>query len=409
MKDTDAKVYDELNHSIGMLLGLAIGDALGAPIEFQPSREPENYVTKYISGGVHNVTFGEFTDDTSMALAMADAFIEANGFNPSLIMDNFLRWKNEGAYSPRGVMFDCGNTVYSALTKYEQDKSNPFTGSIDHMSAGNGGLMRLAPAIIAARYEKEAIKYAIDTTRLTHGCDEAVKYSEMLAKELWHKKPLEEYSEFKHPLDMPRHEVMSGGYVKETYQAAWWAFQTTDSFEDCIIKAINRGHDADTTGAVAGMIAGAIYGLDAIPKWMIEGLQWNKDIIEYANELYKLSITKTSRDEIKKVEEQLPSNPSHGQVVIIDGRKCVCIHPWVSYGGGSLSCWAVEGHSAQMTFHPFEHMPYLLGTCTEVSDDGTYICFEPIKYIYWPNSDSSQLEKKINITDINRYDTNWYI
>ena len=94
------------------MLGLAIGDAMGAPIEFQDGREPEDYVTKYMSGGAHDVTKGEFTDDMSMALAMADAFIVAQKFDPHLISNNFLQWKNEGFTS--GIMFDCGN-VFNAL------------------------------------------------------------------------------------------------------------------------------------------------------------------------------------------------------------------------------------------------------------------------------------------------------
>ena len=400
-------MIDTLDSSIGMMVGLAIGDALGAPIEFQASREPENYVTEYISGGVHNVTFGEFTDDTSMALAMADAFIEANDFNASLIMDNFLKWKNEGAYSPRGVMFDCGNTVYSALSKYEQDRSNPFTGSTDAMSAGNGGLMRLAPAIIAARYEREAVRYASETTRLTHGAPEAIMYSEALAKELWRQQSLEEYSHLKHPLNMKRKEVMSGGYVKETYQASWWAFQTTDNFEDCIIKAINRGHDSDTTGAVAGMIAGAIYGYKAIPTWMIDGLQWMRNIQVAAESLYRNSIEKTSREEINKIENNLPSKAQSGQVETVEGKKCVCIHPYASYGGGSLACWAVERQTAQMTYDAKEPVGYVLGTCTSIEEDGSSIWFEPIKGKKFPDKVSFCGARKFSLQEIRRYDTNW--
>ena len=139
MKTLYPKLPDKLDSAVGMFVGLAIGDAMGAPIEFQSSREPIDYVRSYQEGGFHKVSKGEFTDDTSMALAMADAFIQEGGFNPNLIMNNFLRWKNEGAYSPRGIMFDCGNTVYKALYKYEQNKSNPFTGSTNPMSAGNGG------------------------------------------------------------------------------------------------------------------------------------------------------------------------------------------------------------------------------------------------------------------------------
>ena len=111
----------------------------------------------------------------------------------------------------------------------------------------------------------------------------------MLAKEHWHREPLAEYVDWKHARDIAHHEVMSGGYVKESYQAAWWAYQTTDNFADCVIKAINRGHDSDTTGAVAGMIAGAIYGYSAIPAWMIDGLQWSDEIAGYTTGLLQVS------------------------------------------------------------------------------------------------------------------------
>ena len=97
----------------GLAIGDAIGDAMGAPIEFEPGREPNDYITKYMTGGAHNVTKGEFTDDTSMALAMADAFIESGNLAPGLIMDNFLKWKNDGAYSPRGIMVALENSTSS--------------------------------------------------------------------------------------------------------------------------------------------------------------------------------------------------------------------------------------------------------------------------------------------------------
>ena len=288
------KFKDKLDSDIGMFLGLAIGDALGAPLEFQPAREPDNYVTKYMTGGAHNVSKGEFTDDTSMALAMADAFITSKAFDGKLIMHNFLKWMNEGKYSPRGVMFDCGTTILQALRKFEKDQTNPFVGSKDKFSAGNGGLMRLAPAIIFAQTKKEAVQLARDTTRLTHGAPEAVFFSEIFAKELFCREISNDLAKYKHPIDFSRENVMSGGYVKETYQAAWWAFQTTNSFEDCVISAVNRGFDSDTTGAVAGMIAGCFYGYENIPVWMIEDLQWNEEIIMYSRKLHNLAQERTN-------------------------------------------------------------------------------------------------------------------
>lgn len=349
---------DELNYAVGMFVGLAIGDAMGASIEFQPAREPEEYVRSYQEGGFHNVSKGEFTDDTSMALAIADAFIEAKSFDPKLIMDNFLKWKNEGAYSPRGEMFDCGNTIHKALCKYEKDKSNPFTGDTDPMSAGNGGLMRLAPAILAARSEAEAVNYAVESTRLTHGAEEALMYSRLLAKELWRRQPDAEAKRYKHNKYIRRNEVMSGGYVKETYQAAWWAYQASDSFEGCIVNAINRGHDSDTTGAVAGMIAGAMYGFNAIPNWMVKQLQWIDEIILQA---VRLSLGRIGFH--LWLEDCLFSSEAYqGELKSLFGRKAVCINPEANYGGGSRQLWAAEGvqntvtlnHSAKEKIVTFE-------------------------------------------------------
>lgn len=403
-------MIDARDSQIGMMIGLAIGDAMGAPIEFTSSREPEDYVTSYLTGGVHDVSLGEFTDDTSMALAMADAFLTSKTFDPHLIMDNFLKWRNEGAYSPRGAMFDCGNTVASALICYESDKSKPFAGSTDPLSAGNGGLMRLAPAILAACELDEAVRFAARSTRLTHGADEAIFYSELLAEELWNQEPNKRHPETKHPLDIARNEVMSGGYVKETYQAAWWAFQTTDCFEDCIIKAINRGHDTDTTGAVAGMVAGAIYGYSSIPQWMLDGLQWHDKIKNIAEALIEMAEIQreTPRETLREMRDALFSfqQPNAGEIYTIKGRKCLCIHPLANYGGGSATLWAVEGHSAQLTLYR-EQGGYIRGKCIRVSDDPVGIEFQPNRN-GWGRQDDDKEKRFLKLEEIGRYDTSWY-
>jgi ADP-ribosyl-[dinitrogen reductase] hydrolase len=389
------------NWALGMMFGLAISDAMGAPIEFQPSREPEDYIRSYMTGGAHNVSKGEFTDDTSMALAMADAIIDNAGFNPNAIMDNFLKWKNEGAYAPRGVMFDCGNTVHSALTAYEADNTNPYTGPTDSMSAGNGGLMRLAPAVIAAGSISEAIDWASESTRLTHGAEEALFYSSALAEELWFRKALPKYDAYRHNISINRKDVMSGGHVKETYQAAWWAFQTTSNFEDCIIKAINRGHDSDTTGAVAGMIAGAMYAFNDIPQWMIDGLQWKDELHKTTLALIATANQETSLEDLRRMWKLLCShtNPEQGKLYTINGRKCLCINPWVSYGGGSLPLWAVEGYSAQLTIR-YSGKGYVRGKCIAVSENPLGIIFDP--------RDNMEPAQFIPIEEIGRYDFNWH-
>lgn len=383
----------------GTMLGLAIGDAMGAPIEFQDAREPENYVTKYMSGGAHNVTKGEFTDDMSMALAIADALIVARKFDPHLTMQNFLQWKNQGAYSPRGEMFDCGNTVFNALQKYEKDKTTPFVGDTDKFAAGNGGLMRLAPAIIFAQNEEEAITLARETTRLTHGAEEALFYSEIFAQELHSRSIKPELAKYKHSVDINRKKVMSGGYVKETYQAAWWAFQTTDNFEDCIIKAINRGHDSDTTGAVAGMIAGMFYGRDAIPLWMIEGLQWNSQI-----QLTTIQLRLRPNEFTDWLENYFFDHSTQGgQIKTIFGRQAICINPSVSYGGGERQLWAIKGTEAQLTTN--ECSRYVRGRCLDIDGNSKSLLFKANRG--WPD-ENPQTDRWIPIENIKRYDANWH-
>ena len=283
----------ELDNKLGLFLGLAIGDALGAPLEFQKANEPDAYLTEYATGGPHNVSIGEWTDDTSMALAMATSLIEKKSFDADDIMKKFCEWFQQGKFCTRDKCFDIGNTVYNALSSYSDSiKQNqflqPYRGMTSEDTSGNGALMRMAPVIIFAKDLDQAKTLAVQQTLLTHGSELCVKYSTMLAEELYTGKAIEKYSQYKLPDNVKREEVMSGGFVKETYEAAWWAFSTTNNFEDCIIKAINRGHDADTTGAVAGMIAGRYYGYRNIPEHFKENLMMHERLYNIALSLSKI-------------------------------------------------------------------------------------------------------------------------
>jgi len=276
---------------IGMFVGLAIGDALGAVLEFQEPREPENYVRCYLEGGAHKVSIGEWTDDTSMALAMAKSLLEKKSFDANDIMSKFCKWYKGGEFSPRGKCFDIGGTTAIALSSYlheivkDEYVLQPYRGRTAHDSSGNGALMRLAPVIMVAQDPYHAMQLATQQTLLTHGSNICVDYSVMLAEELYYGYPISRYSSYKLPLDIDRNDVMSGGYVKETYECAWWAFQTTNNFVDCITKAVNRGHDADTSGAVAGMIAGRYYGIANIPSYFKDNLMWYDKLYQTAIDL----------------------------------------------------------------------------------------------------------------------------
>ena len=284
----------DIDKSIGMFLGLAIGDALGAPLEFKEASPPDKFLKKFTTGGAHNVSIGEWTDDTSMALAMAKSLIDKQSFDADDIMQKFCNWYLKGEYSTRGRCFDIGGTVAVALRSHSKTLDNdeylqPYRGRTAEDTSGNGALMRMAPVIMIAKNSSHAIQLATQQTMLTHGSNLCIQYSIMLAEELYKGTALGKYDNYKLPLDIKPNEVMSGGFVKETYEAAWWAFSTTNSFEDCIIKAVNRGHDADTTGAVAGMIAGRYYGYKAIPSYFKDNLMWYDELFQTAKDLSNIS------------------------------------------------------------------------------------------------------------------------
>jgi ADP-ribosyl-[dinitrogen reductase] hydrolase len=277
-----------LDKAKGMLVGLAVGDALGAPLEFTDPREPEDYITKYHKGGWHDVSIGEWTDDTAMALAMAQAFIDNDGeFNPADIMHNWSRWYNAGEFIPRGKCFDIGGTTQRAIDKYNKNNTLYNGVSLDSES-GNGALMRLAPVILVSATPERAMELAVAQTIMTHGSPKCIEYSRVFAHELWHGEPLYRYKDYRLPDDVDRRDVMSGGYVVETYQCAMWALKTTKTFKDCIVAAVNRGHDSDTCGAVAGMIAGAYYGYKAIPAEFKQELDWHDELKNAATKLFMM-------------------------------------------------------------------------------------------------------------------------
>lgn len=275
-----------VDNAMGMLVGLAVGDALGAPLEFQGAREPNEYISEYYTGGVHNMQKGEWTDDMAMAYALGASIRDEGEFKADKVMDNFVSWYNHGEFIPRGVCFDIGSTTVGALRAYMTDPSTPYKGKVDDRNSGNGALMRIAPIVLCAKSREHLVQLAIQQTLLTHGSPECVMYSRIFAEELYANAPLQQYRNYRHKQTIDRSLVMSGGYVKETYEAAMWAFQTTDSFEDCVVTAVNRGHDSDTTGAVAGMIAGAHYGIYDIPEKFTKKLEWYDDISAMAGRLY---------------------------------------------------------------------------------------------------------------------------
>ena len=296
----------------GCLLGLAAGDALGTTNEFKKpcTFEP---IDDMIGRGPFRLNAGQWTDDTSMALCLATSLIEKSGFDPLDQMQRYVRWWRGGYLSSKEYCFDIGITVSDALGRFERTE-DPYSGSTDPMSAGNGSLMRLAPVpMYFAGDAGDAIDLSADSSKTTHGAREAVDACRYFAgllvgalsgvdKEnllsphycpvdgLWDRIPLSEKiatiadGSFKR---RKKSEIRASGYVVHTLEAVLWAFHHTENFREGALKVVNLGEDADTTGAIYGQIAGAYYGVEAIPSKWREQLTMTTEITSMADSLYE--------------------------------------------------------------------------------------------------------------------------
>lgn len=289
------------NRKVGSLVGLAIGDALGTTLEFE-KRGTFDPITDMIGGGPFELKPGEWTDDTSMALCLAHSLSFKNGFDAQDQMNRYCNWYQYGYMSSTGECFDIGITVSTALRSY-LETGNPFSGSVDEYSSGNGSLMRLAPIPMLYSHYDECIKYAGESSRTTHGSAECIDSCKLFASLLYHayrssdkseildKNKYEPYTEnvlaisngdF---LQKEYSELTGSGYVIESLESALWCFMHSLSFEECVLLAANIGNDADTTAAIAGQIAGAYYGIERIPSTWLEKLAMKDEIVDIARKL----------------------------------------------------------------------------------------------------------------------------
>jgi ADP-ribosyl-[dinitrogen reductase] hydrolase len=299
----------------GSLLGLAVGDALGAPLEFHA---PGSFtpVGDMVSGGAFGLSPGQWTDDTAMALCLAESLVVSKGFDAADQMERYLKWFRQGYMSSVDHCIGIGNTVLNALLRYEQRPAQPYCGSTDPRSAGNGCIMRLAavPLFFATRPD-EAIRLSGESSRTTHGaltCVDACKYlgglivgavngvskEELLNEryspvpEFWREHSLtpeiDEIALGSFKIRNPP-EIKGAGYVVKSLEAALWALWHGKSFREGCLLAVNLGDDADTTGAVYGQLAGALYGEWGIPLSWRTKLAHHDLICSLAEEIFSLS------------------------------------------------------------------------------------------------------------------------
>ena len=318
------------NHTIWLngIMGVVVGDALGLPVQFSYREElDEKPVTEMIGYGVFNMPEGSWSDDSSLTLAALSSINELGRIDCEDIMKRFVDWYDNGAYTPFGYAYDIGCTCEMAICNYKFTHDNKTCGLDDERSNGNGSLMRIMPACLFV-YEKvmssdmteeQGVELIHEVSSLTHahlrskmacgiyyflvknilnysgtlqerlqaGIDEAMNYyrkdiGNLVQLAFYHR--LMNLEKFKNiPVDM----IKSGGYAVETIEAAVWCLLNTDNLKDCLLKAVNLGHDTDTVAAVAGGLAGLYYGYESIPEDWFEKIQKRNWIRRMCEQEYK--------------------------------------------------------------------------------------------------------------------------
>lgn len=302
----------DVNTIKACILGHAVADALGVPVEFADRKElDESPVTDMQGFGTYNVPAGSWSDDTSMTLCALESLAKGS-LDLDDIMRNFGKWYYDDEFTPTGETFDIGNACSTAIERYfNMGYDAKHCGLTGERSNGNGSLMRIIPIVLYAiakgnpRKNHEMWGMVSEVSALTHAHPRSRIACEMYATILkclienpskrsvgkgiylyrkWNEEGSAEFEHFKR-IDkdilenLSRDEIKSTGYVVDTLEAALWCLLTTDSYKECVLKAVNLGDDTDTVGAVAGGLAGALYGLDSIPTEWLDKLQ-RKDYIE---------------------------------------------------------------------------------------------------------------------------------
>lgn len=292
----DSNIYKDI------LLGVAVGDAVGVPVEFK-SRETirRNPVTDMIGYGTYNLPPGTWSDDSSLTFCLAEALTQ--GFDLKAIGQNFVKWVNENYWTPRGNVFDIGIATRQAINRLAKGEQPDLAGGFDESSNGNGSLMRILPLLfyIIDKPINERYEITKKVSSITHGHIRSVIscfYYLEFARQIY--LGIDKFEAYKylqteisnhllclaiHPTEIAlfdrllkneihrfsEDKIQSTGYVLHTLEASIWCLLTTDNYKDAVLKAVNLGDDTDTTGAVTGGLAGLLYGFDNIPEnWMTQ-------------------------------------------------------------------------------------------------------------------------------------------
>ncbi|HZP81959.1 MAG TPA: ADP-ribosylglycohydrolase family protein [Chthonomonadaceae bacterium] len=302
----DADIQQELRDRFrGTLLGVAVGDALGGPLEFQPAREPNQYVTEMVGGGWQQLAPGQWTDDTQMTLCVVESLLTKRVFDPDDIARRFVAWMQS---NPPDIGLHTGRVLAAIGQGEAWEQASKAVQEMTPDNAPNGSLMRCAPlALFLYRHPDYIAELAPVLSRITHAhpdCEGACVFLDVAIAWLLLGKNKQEAVEAAYEACNgasaalkarigramePQNETAPTGYVLDTLEVALWAFLHTTSFESALLVAVNRGDDADTVGAVAGALAGARYGLSQIPARWLEPLRECDRLIDYSDRLLELA------------------------------------------------------------------------------------------------------------------------
>ena len=305
-----------------MLLGQAVGDALGVPVEFSWREElKEDPVIGMREYGSWRQPAGTWSDDTSMALAAMESLTRLKAVDYTDVCKNFVRWLEQDEFNANDETFDCGRTCGAAIRNFESGLSPDECGLRDVMSNGNGSLMRIFPAVLYAHEkfsdENAALEVVHKFSALTHahhisqtGCgiyyfitaqilagktlNDAIYSGLNDAKKFYESRAdfaeaAKAYSRLfdKNFASLKEYEIKSSSYVVETFEAVIWCLLNTNTYKNALLKVVNLGRDTDTTGAIAGGLAGLFYGLENIPADWLKVLRKRAYLKDMAEKFFK--------------------------------------------------------------------------------------------------------------------------
>lgn len=300
----------------GALLGIAIGDALGVPVEFKSRAYLKQHQIKEMIGfGTHDQKLGTWSDDASLSFCQVEALI--SNFDLKSTTSLFLKWLEEGCWSARGEVFDVGNTTIDSLYRFKQTGDPYKSGGGSVSDNGNGSLIRILPVIFTLKglEMKERFRIVSEISSITHGHIRSIiacfYFTEYCLQIIEGKEKFIAYKEVQQSVvnfliktgidlneieifhrlleneiwNLDESEISSSGYVVSSLEASMWSFLKTENFKDAVLNSVNLGEDTDTIGSITGGIAGLYYGNNSIPNEWIESIARKEDIIDLADRL----------------------------------------------------------------------------------------------------------------------------